>query len=166
MFPNSFPTFHRQLNHFASSKQGVEWHWDNNQQKAFDEVKILITCHPALQHYDVTKEVTLQCDASQSGVGAALLQEGHPVAFTSRALTSTERNYAQMEKELLAIVHACDRFDQYVFGREITVETDHNPLDGQTRKAKYYREQELTINSTTNCQYKVAFFSKANELLC
>ena len=41
-------------------------------------------------YYDVTKEVTLQCDASQSGVGAALLQEGHPVAFTSRALTSTE----------------------------------------------------------------------------
>ena len=109
--------------------KGVKWHWDDNQQKAFDEVKTLITCHPVLQYYDVTKEVTLQCDASQSGVGAALLQEGHPVAFTSRALTSTERNYAQIEKELLAIVHACDRFDQYVFGREITVETDHKPLE-------------------------------------
>ena len=109
--------------------KAVEWRWDDNQQKAFDEVKTLITCHPVLQYYDVTKEVTLQCDASQSGVGAALLQEGHPVAFTSRALTSTERNYAQIEKELLAIVHACDRFDQYVFGREITVETDHKPLE-------------------------------------
>ena len=106
----------------------VEWHWDDNQQKAFDEVKTLITCHPVLQYYDVTKEVTLQCDASQSEVGAALLQEGYPVALTSRALTPTERNYAQIEKELLAIVHACDRFDQYVFGREITVETDHKPL--------------------------------------
>ena len=109
--------------------KGVEWHWDDNQQKVFDEVKTLITCHPVLQYYDVTKEVTLQCDASQSGVGAALLQEVDPVAFTSRALTSTERNYAQIEKELLAIVHACDRFDQYVFGREITVETDHKPLE-------------------------------------
>ena len=41
-----------------------------------------------------------------------------------------------------------------------------NGWPGQTREAKYYREQELTINSATNCQYKVAFFSKANELLC
>ena len=78
----------------------VEWHWDDNQQKAFDEVKTLITCHPVLQCYDVTKEVTRQCDASQSGVGAALLQEGHLVAFTSRALTPNERNYAQIEKKL------------------------------------------------------------------
>jgi hypothetical protein len=107
----------------------VEWHWDENQQKAFEEIKKLITCHPVLRYYDVAKEVTLQCDASQSGVGAVLLQEGQPVAFTSRALTSTERNYAQIEKELLAIVHACDRFDQYVFGRDITIETDHKPLE-------------------------------------
>ena len=67
----------------------VEWHWDDNEQKAFDEVKTLITCHPVLQYYVVTKELTLQCDASQSGVGAALLREGNPVAFTSRALNST-----------------------------------------------------------------------------
>jgi hypothetical protein len=92
-------------------------------------MKKLITCYPVLRYYDVAKEVTLQCDASQSRVGAALLQEGQPVAFTSRALTSTERNNAQMEKELLAIVHACDRFDQYVFGRDIAVKTDHKPLE-------------------------------------
>ena len=89
--------------------KGVEWHWDDNQQKAFDEVKTLITCHPVLQYYDVTKKVTLQCDASQSGVGTALLQDGYPVAFTSRALTSTERNYAQIEKELLYSHSACLR---------------------------------------------------------
>ena len=53
--------------------KGVGWHWSNNQQKAFDEVKTLITCYPVKQYYDVTKEVTLQCDASQSGVGAQLL---------------------------------------------------------------------------------------------
>ena len=121
----------------------VEWHWDENQQKAFEEVKTLITSHPVLQYHDVAKEVTLQCDASQSGVGAALLQEGQPVAFTSRALTSTEKNYAQIEKELLAIVHACDRFDQYVFGREITVETDHKPLEVILRKPLFAAPKRL-----------------------
>ena len=121
----------------------VEWHWDENQQKTFDEVKTLIKSHPVLQYCDVAKEVTLQCDASQSGIGAALLQESHPVAFTSRALTATERNYAQIEKELLSIAHACDRFDQYVFGREITVETDHKPLEVILRKPLFAASKRL-----------------------
>ena len=75
------------------------------------------------------EEVTLQCDASQSGLGAALLQGGQPVAYASRALTPTETRYAQIEKELLAIVFACDHFEAYVYGRECAhVETDHQPL--------------------------------------
>ena len=107
----------------------AEWHWNEVHDEATREVKRLITNHPVLRYYDVTKEVTLQCDAPQSGIGAALLQEGQPVAFTSRALTATERNYAQIEKELLAIVHACEQFDQYLFGREVTVESDRKPLE-------------------------------------
>ena len=51
------------------------------------------------------------------------------MAFTSRALTPTERNYAQIGKELLAIVYACDRFVQYVFRRNITVVSDQKPLE-------------------------------------
>ena len=84
----------------------VEWHWNEVHERAFTDLKQLITNHPVLRFYDVSKEVTLQCDASQSGLGAALLQDGQPVAFASRALTATEKNYAQIEKELLAIVHA------------------------------------------------------------
>lgn len=95
----------------------VEWHWNEVHERAFTHVKRLITNHPLRRYYDVSKEVTLQCNASQSGFGTALLQEGQPIAFTSRALTATEKNYVQIEKELLAIVHACERFDQYLFGR-------------------------------------------------
>ena len=61
-------------------------------------VKRLLTKHPLLRNNGVSKGVTLQSNASQSGLGAALLQEGQPVAFASRALTSTEKNYAQIEK--------------------------------------------------------------------
>ena len=61
--------------------------------------------------------------------GAALLQSGQPLAYASRALTPTETRYAQIEKELFAIVFACDHFEAYVFGREcVNVETDHQPL--------------------------------------
>ena len=80
-------------------------------------------------------EVTIQCDSSQFGLGAALLQNGQPVAFSSRALTPTEQRYAQIEKECLAIVFAFQMFHQYVFGREIvTVHTDHRPLESIFKK--------------------------------
>ncbi len=59
-----------------------------------------------------------------------MLQNGRPVAYSSRALTSAETNYAQIEKELLAIVFACEKFDQYVYGRDkVHVQSDHKPLE-------------------------------------
>ena len=48
-----------------------------------------------------------------------------------------EKNFAQIEKELLSIVHACDRFDRFVIGREITVEMDHKPLEMILRKPRF-----------------------------
>ena len=67
-----------------------------------------------LRYYNLADEVTIQCDASQSGLGAALMQNGQPVAYASRALTPPDTRYAQIEKELLAIVFACDRFEAYI----------------------------------------------------
>ena len=72
----------------------------------------MITTAPVLKYYDVASETTIQCDASESGLGATLLQNGQPVAFASRSLSTAERNYAQIEKECLAIVFACSRFNQ------------------------------------------------------
>ena len=72
----------------------------------------------------------MQCDASKFGLGAALIQLGQPVAFASHAWTPAETRYAQIEKELLAIVYACEKFDVYVYGRtEVTIQSDHKPLE-------------------------------------
>ena len=94
----------------------VEWSWQTQQQAAFDQTKQLVAKHPVLTYYDVSKPVTVQCDASDIGLGAVLLQENTPVAYASRALSSAERQYAQIEKECLAIVFGCERFEQYVYG--------------------------------------------------
>ena len=67
----------------------------------------------ALAYYDPSKEVTLQVDAS-TGLGAALLQDKKPIAFASKALTDTESRYANIERELLAVVYGCERFHTYL----------------------------------------------------
>ena len=98
-------------------------------------MKKALTSTPVLQYYDVKKPVCVQCDASGGGLGAGLLQDGLPVVCASRALTATERNYALIEKELLAIVFACEKFDQYVYVREkVHVQSDHKPLEVTFKK--------------------------------
>lgn len=107
----------------------VPWHWLPKHDAAVEEIKRLVTSAPTLRYYDVTKPVTIQSDASQKGLGCCLMQENQPVSFASRALTQTEQNYAQIEKECLSIVFACQRFHYYLYGRgEIIAETDHKPL--------------------------------------
>ena len=110
----------------------VEWVWDQPQEDAFRKLQEAVTSTPVLRYYNLAEEVTIQCDASQTGLGAALMQNGQPVAYASRALTDAETRYAQIEKELLAIVF---RFDVYIYGRDVVkVESDHQPLKMIMRK--------------------------------
>uniref|UniRef100_A0A8C4S4R6 Gypsy retrotransposon integrase-like protein 1 n=1 Tax=Erpetoichthys calabaricus TaxID=27687 RepID=A0A8C4S4R6_ERPCA len=107
----------------------VTWHWLPKHEAAVQEIKKLVTTTPVLRYYDVSKPVAIQSDSSQHGLGCCLMQGGQPIAFASRALTSAEQNYAQIEKECLSIVFACQRFHHYLYGRDqIIAETDHKPL--------------------------------------
>ena len=72
--------------------------WSPQHGTVFSDIEQLVVNHPVLKFYDPLAEVTLQCDASEYGLGATLLQDGQPVAFASRTLSSTERNYAQIER--------------------------------------------------------------------
>ena len=75
-------------------KSDVEFKWGKQQQEAFRQIKEILTAAPVLAYYDVKRPVTITCDASKSGLGAVLLQEGKPVAYASRALTDAETRYA------------------------------------------------------------------------
>lgn len=88
---------------------------------------------PTLAHYDFTKRIIVQADASSYGLGGVLIQEDGEnnreiVAYSSRTLTACETRYSQIEKEALALVFATDRFKDYIVGIEITLKTDHRPL--------------------------------------
>ena len=78
--------------------------------------------------------MTIQVHASQVGLGAALLQNGKPVAFASKALTKTECWYVNIEREMLAAVFGVERFHTYVYGRSFMIESDHKLLESISRK--------------------------------
>lgn len=89
---------------------------------------------PVLAYVDPAKGLSIQCDASSQGLGAALLQGGTPLVYAGRVLTDTETKYATSEKEMLAIVFALEKWHQYTFGHHVTVYLDHKPLEGITKK--------------------------------
>ena len=91
-------------------------------------VKEAIACAPILWYYDPSAPLLIQCDSSQYGLGAVLLQNDKPLDFRSRTLTETEQRYAQIEKELLAVVFALERSNDYTFGNLTTVHSNHKPL--------------------------------------
>ena len=115
-------------------KTDVHFQWGPEQDKSLSQIKSLLADPPILQHFDPTTQSTIQADASQRGLGAVLLQKGHPVAYTSRSLNATEQNYAQIEKELLAIVFACNKFHHYIYGFHTIIQSDHQPLESIMKK--------------------------------
>ena len=103
-------------------------------QKELNTIKNDITSAMELIHYDPNKPAIIETDASLKGIGAVLIQDGKPVRFLSKALTPAETNYTNIERELLAILFACEKLHRYTFARKITVHTDRKPLQAIFQK--------------------------------
>ena len=110
-------------------KKDSEFIWNTSYQEAFDRIKELVCKDRTLCYFNVQKPVTIQVDTSGKGLRAALLQEGCPVAFASKALTHTEQPCANIEHRLLACVFRAEHFHTYVFGQSFTIGSDHKPLE-------------------------------------
>ena len=93
------------------TRTNVDWNWSAKCEETFIKVKKKVTEAPLLIYFNPDKELVLQVDSSKDGLGAALLQDGKPIEYASRALTSAEQNWAQIEKETLAVVFGLERLD-------------------------------------------------------
>ena len=147
---------------------GVAFNWTHECQTAFETLKLQLMKSPLLSHIRPVGTLILTTDASTVGLGAELAQETHegthPVAFFSKAMTKTERNYSTYDRELLAIVSAIRHFRHHLLGRRFVLRTDHRPLqyfpvtrDLWGRRARWLAELQLYdfsiqyVEGTQNC---------------
>ena len=131
--------YRRYIQHFSNvaaplyslTQAGVVFLWNEDCTNAFETLKQCLTEVPVLAYpcfSSNASEFVLQTDASALGLGAVLEQDGHPIVYASRSLTSSERNYSVIQRECLAIVFALKQFRHYLLGRPFHLYTDHAPL--------------------------------------
>ena len=113
-------------------EQVSNWDWIPSTDAALHHLKQWI-CNTLLKttlaYYDLTKPVEFHTDASEYGLGAALIQQNKPVTFTSKTLISVESRYANIECECLSVVFSLEKFHTYIYGNHVTVYNDHKPLE-------------------------------------
>ena len=114
----------RELTH-----KDIHFDWTSSHEQRFIQIKNTLCRTTSLAYYDPTLPTVIQVDASGNALGAVLLQNERPICFASRTLTPAEKRYANIERELLAVVFGCERFHHFVFGIDFTIESDHKPLE-------------------------------------
>jgi hypothetical protein len=102
--------------------------WDQEATVAFEALKKEMVNPPVLALPDLNKLFIVETDASGSGIGAVLMQEGHPIAFISKALGPRQQALSTYEREMLAILLAVHKWRQYLWGRPFKIKTDHVSL--------------------------------------
>ena len=115
-------------------KKDVHFIWTKDMQREFDTIKQAIAESTQLVHYHSIKPVIIETDVSIKKLGAVVLQDGKPVRFLSKSLTAAEAGYSNIERKLLAVLFACEKLYIYIFGRGVTLNTDHKPLESIFQK--------------------------------
>ena len=119
-----------------------EYIWSAVHDKAFQDLKDMVSEDCLIRFYNPHKPLFIECDASKQGIGCVMLQPDdnlaantdgiptnlRPVAYTSKSLPEAEQNYANIERELLGVVFSLETFKHFTSGRKTNIITDHKPL--------------------------------------
>lgn len=141
----------------------VRWQWQHEHDAAFEKAKELVSQAPLLKYYNPEEDFTVQCDASEKGLGAALMQNEQPIAFASHALTDQETRYAQIEREMLAVVFLLQKFDQYVYDHPSPSRvTSH--IQQTTMKCTQEATRDAVVESAV--KYDMSIIYKPDPEMC
>jgi hypothetical protein len=90
-------------------KKDVAYKWEFSQQQSFDSVKQALVQAPVLALPNFNLQFVVETDASEKGIGAVLMQQGHPIAYISKALGMKAQGMSTYEKECMAILMAVSK---------------------------------------------------------
>ena len=123
------------------TKKDADFLWTASHQNSFQKIKDAVANATTLSFFNPQWQTKVQVDASKLGLGAALIQvqpaepdKERVIAFASKSLSDVETRYANIERELLAVVFGVEKFHTYLYGSEFTVESDHKPLESIVSK--------------------------------
>ncbi|MCG7878320.1 MAG: hypothetical protein JAY78_18545, partial [Candidatus Thiodiazotropha taylori] len=138
--------------------------WEEKQQEAFEILKEKLTSPPVLAYADYTLPFKLHTDASTTGLGAVLYQNQNGkervVAYASRSLTVSEKNYPAHKLEFLALKWAVtEKFHDYLYGTEFEVVTDNNPLTYVFTTAKLDATGQRWLAELSNYNCSISYRS-------
>ena len=106
-----------------------KFNFDESCQKAFEEIKFTLVEAPIMAKPDWNREFEIMCDASDFAMGAVLGQKDEKVFkaiyYASKTFNEAQENYSTTEKEMLAIVFACEKFRPYILRSHVVIHTDH-----------------------------------------
>jgi hypothetical protein len=110
-------------------KNDTKFNWSSRCNEAFEQLKVLLTTAPVLAQSDIEKPFDVYCDASGSGLGCVLMQEGRVIAYASRQLRRHEEHYPTHDLELAVVVHDLKIWRHYLLGNICHIYTDHKSLN-------------------------------------
>jgi len=128
-------------------------------QVAFEALKKEMMNPPVLALPDLSKIFIVETDASGVGIGAVLMQEGHPIAFISKALGPRQQSLSTYEREMLAIIMAVHKWKQYLWGRSFKIRTDHVSLKYLLNQKLSFPSQHLWLTKLLGFDYEIEFRS-------
>jgi hypothetical protein len=138
-------------------KKGTMFVWTQDHTTAFKLLQQALMTTPVLALLDFSKTFHIQTDASDLGVGAVLLQDGHPLAFVSKALGPRTRGLSTYEKEYLAVLVAVDQWRAYLQHGEFVIFTDQRSLVHITDQRLHTPWQLKLYTKLVGLQYKIVY---------
>jgi hypothetical protein len=138
-------------------KKGTLFIWTNHCEKAFQFLKQALISALVLAVPDFSKPFVVETDASDTGIGAVLQHDGHPIAYVSKALGLKHQGLSTYEKESMAILLALDQWKAYLLPAEFTIHTDQRSLTYLTDQRLHTYWQQKVQTKLMSYQYKISY---------
>jgi hypothetical protein len=99
--------------------------WSQQAQEASNQLKVAMASTPVLAFPDFSKEFIVETDACDTRIGVVLTQDGHPIAYFGKGLSSANQKLSTYDKEFLAVMMAIDKWRSYLYKNPFVIKTDH-----------------------------------------